>query len=363
MTGNNLKILVVDDSAYSRRALKQMVDEIMPGADFIYASAGDEGLQAAFTQEPDLIFLDLEMPRMDGFTLLRLLMAKRPTPVIVVSGQKDEDNVLKALELGALDFISKPTRSTSTRIYEIRDELSKKLALIDIAQIHFTKTQPAPSFKPKEKAAKELPEVYTEPTLLVCIGASTGGPGTISRVLDQLKLEPWVSLVIAQHMPAGFTRAFAERLNRLYSFPVIEATHLGRINAGTVYVCPGGYNTKIAKSRDLRFEIAEPTAEDRFVPSIDKLFGSVAEAFTSQCLAVVLTGMGNDGSAGADRIRKSGGIVIAENPQSAIVFGMPQSAIDAGIVHFVHSVEAISGAIQQWSLGILGPTGPIKKKN
>lgn len=356
MNAKATHILIVDDSAYSRRALKQMLEEVIPSATFTYASAGDEGLQAAFSGNPDLIFLDLEMPRMDGFTFLRLLMAKRPTPVIVVSGQNDEDNVLKALELGALDFISKPTRGTSTRIYEIRSELSAKLTLIDLTQLKLTRPDIAPTFKPKEKPAKALPEVHTEPAQLICIGASTGGPGALGRILELLRLEPWATIVIGQHMPQGFTRAFAERLNRLHAFPVLEAKHHDRINAGAVYICPGGANTLISRTRDLRFDIQPSTAEDRFVPSIDKLFSSAAAAFGPQTLGVVLTGMGNDGTVGAGVLRKIGATVIAENPRTAVVFGMPQSVIEAGHAQFVHSIEVLPGAIQQWQLGILGPS-------
>lgn len=354
MSQKSLHILVVDDSAYSRRALKQMIEEIIPDASFTYASAGDEGLQAAFTANPDLIFLDLEMPRMDGFTFLRLLMAKRPTPVIVVSGQNDEDNVLKALELGALDFISKPTRGASTRIYEIRAELSAKLTLIDVAQLSLSRPDTT-KFKPKDKPAKALPDVHTEPAQLICIGASTGGPGAIGRILELLRLEPWAAIVISQHMPQGFTRAFAERLNRLHAFPVLEAKHHDRINAGSVYVCPGGENTIISRARDLRFDVQPATPDDRFVPSIDKLFASAAATFGSQTLGVVLTGMGNDGTAGSAALRAVGATVIAENPRSAVVFGMPQSVIEAGHAQFIHPIDVMPGAIQQWQLGILGP--------
>lgn len=347
------RILIIDDSAYSRRALKQMLEELLGDVECVYAGTGEEGLQSALESPPDLIFLDLELPRMDGYTVLRLLMNKQPTPVIIVSGHDDHGNVLKALELGALDFIAKPTRQTSTRIYEIRNQLQEKLALVDAARP--ARSDPALTHTPMPMPihGKPAPDIFTPPSHLVCIGASTGGPGTISMILDRIQLKPWATIVIAQHMPERFTTAFAERLDRHLPFRVAEIRHLDRIEAGVVYICPGGQNTVVSAGRDLRFRLVPPRQEDRYVPSVDALFTSAASQFGQRCLGVVLTGMGNDGTMGGRAIRNEGGTLIAENPKSAIVFGMPSSLIEANLAHFVYDAEAIAGAIEQWLLGIL----------
>ncbi|RMF18855.1 MAG: chemotaxis-specific protein-glutamate methyltransferase CheB [Candidatus Dadabacteria bacterium] len=361
MTGadRKLRILIVDDSAYSRRALRQMLADLLPGATFLTASAGDEGLQMAFREQPDLIFLDLEMPRMDGFTFLRLLMARQPTPVLVVSGQNDEANVLKALDLGALDFVSKPTRTASTRIWEIEDQLRNKIQLLDLPRLHLRKTAPAPpAFQAPREIHKALPEVYEAPRQLICIGSSTGGPGTVSEILENVTLEPWASIVICQHMPPGFTRAFAERLDRTLPFPVREIQDLDRVSAGTAFVCPGGANTTLSRGRELRWQVRPASPDDRYVPAIDRLFESAAQEFGPQTLAVVITGMGNDGTAGARVVREAGGTVAAEDPASAIVFGMPQSIVEADLADHVYTAATMGGFLEQWMRGLAGPRKP-----
>ncbi len=356
----NHRILIVDDSSYARRALRNMTEEILGTCEFHYAGTGDEGLALAFRIEPNLIFLDLEMPRMDGFTFLRLLMARRPTPVIIVSSRDDRQSILKALELGALDFVAKPTRQTSTRIYELVDLLRDKLKAIEAARF------PTPARRPSavERAAdtllpetKQIPFVHSEPRRLIAIGASTGGPGTLNNILGSLKLQEDVALVIVQHMPPGFTEAFAQRLDRVLSFPVREIRNLDRIDAGSAYVCPGGFNCEVSRGRDLRFRLRDPDETTRFVPSIDVFFRSVAKVFGAAAAGVVLTGMGNDGAEGGREMAAAGARLIAEDPATALVNGMPAALVASGAATHVYHADTIAGALGQWQLGLLSRDG------
>lgn len=355
------RILIVDDSSYARRALRNMTEEILGACEFHYAGTGDEGLAMALRIEPNLIFLDLEMPRMDGFTFLRLLMARRPTPVIIVSSRDDRQSILKALELGALDFVAKPTRQTSTRIYELVDLLRDKLTAIEAARFPTPSPRrtevekPAELMRPGE--AKQIPFVHSEPRRLIAIGASTGGPGTLNGILGALKLQEDVALVIVQHMPPGFTEAFAQRLDRVLPFPVKEIRNLDRIDAGSAYVCPGGFNCEVSRGRDLRFRLREPDETTRFVPSVDVFFRSVATAFGPLALGVVLTGMGNDGAEGGREMAAAGARLIAEDPATALVNGMPAALVASGAASHVFRADTIAGALGQWQLGLLGRGG------
>lgn len=347
------RILIVDDSSYARRALKNMVEEVLPDCTVSYAGTGDEGLGMALREQPDLIFLDLEMPRMDGFTFLRILMAKQPTPVIIVSSRDDRESVLKALELGALDFIAKPTRQTSTRIYELVDQLRDKLQAIDSAQFPNAARLQRKATAPAEARAKAGPLVHQEPSRLICIGASTGGPGTLNTILDNFVLHEDVTLVIVQHMPAGFTEAFAQRLNRSLPYPVREIRNLDRLDARTAYICPGGWNSELSRGRDLRFRLREPDSTTRFVPSVDVMLASIAPIFGPRALGVVLTGMGSDGTAGARELRQAGGVIVVEDPETALVNGMPLTVVEAGLADHVQPVDTLHGLLEQWELGLL----------
>lgn len=353
------RILIVDDSSYARRALRNMTEEILGPCEFLYAGTGDEGLAMAFKESPSLIFLDLEMPRMDGFTFLRILMSRQPMPVIIISSRDDRQSILKALELGALDFVAKPTRQTSTRIYELVDLLRDKLKAIEAARF----ARPARPAATTERAAllesipKHVPVVHSEPRRLIAIGASTGGPGTLNGILAKLQLHEDVSLVIVQHMPPGFTEAFAQRLDRVLPFPVREIRNLDRVDAGCAYVCPGGFNCEVSRGRDLRFRLRDPDETTRFVPSVDVFFRSAAMTFGPSALGIVLTGMGNDGAAGGREMATAGATMIAEDPSTALVNGMPSALVDVGAASHVFGAETIAGAIEQWELGVLRRTG------
>ena len=305
-----ISVLVVDDSAANRRAITQILSEA-PGITVLDRAAdGQEGLKKAQDLKPDVITLDLEMPKLDGFAFLRLLMTRCPTPVVVISSWAHRSDVFKALELGAYDFVAKPEKARG--LDAVKAELVEKVRAARMVK--------------REDAAAETPPV-------VLIGASTGGPPAVTRLVESLKGSK-ASLLVSQHMPPRFTQAFAERLDKLGAMQVREAADGDRVKPGQVLIAPGGGQLELVQGSNgaLLAKVREKRPDDRFAPSADLLFESGAKLLGAKSLALVLTGMGNDGARGAKAVKAAGGEVWAESEQSAVVFGMPQAAIAAGAV-------------------------------
>ncbi|HEY0882268.1 MAG TPA: chemotaxis-specific protein-glutamate methyltransferase CheB [Archangium sp.] len=319
-----IRVLIVDDSAATRRALSKLL-ETAPGLEVCGRAAdGEDGLKQAIALEPDVITLDLEMPKLDGYTFLRLLMARRPTPVIVVSSYAHQRDVFKALQLGAFDFVARPTEDDAD-FSSVRGELIEKLRSARFVRRDEVK---APAAPPKAKA----PKVEPDAPALVLIGASTGGPPAVQKVLEALAGLP-VCVVIAQHMPRGFTQAFAERLDQSLGFRVTEAKSGDPIVGGRVYVAPGGEQVELdERAGRLSLVVKLSTPDDAHAPSVDRLFLSAAKFAPKGTRAIVLTGMGVDGAKGAAALKKAGVEVWAESEATAVVFGMPDAAIKAGAV-------------------------------
>ena len=335
-----IRVVVVDDSAYNRRAITRMLEEL-DGVEVVgYATNGEEGIRRVIDLTPDLVTLDLEMPRMDGFTMLRILMASSPVPVIVISSTRGDEKVFKALELGAVDFIAKPTSIISEELLQIQQDLHEKVQAVftlNMARVR----------KGREQAPAELPPPSPRGAGVgsidvVAIGSSTGGPPALQRIFAAFKEPLPFAMVIAQHMPAGFTTTFAERLNRSTGFEVKEAKDGDQVLAGRVLLAPGGRNLVLLKAGDqVVVRVMAPREKDRYVPSVDALFCSCAEIYKSRMLAVVLTGMGNDGAQGVCEAKRLGAQVIAESEESAVIFGMPREAIATGFVDRVVPLDAM----------------------
>jgi len=380
-----LRVLVVDDSAYNRQTITAML-ESLPDIEVVgRAMNGKEALQLAFDLEPDAITLDLEMPEMDGFAFLRLLMARRPTPVLVVSGYSQRDNVFRALELGALDFIAKPSREISPDLKSIKDELVAKIALVQ--RLHAvrlynrakslaatlserrpsgaSRSQPAARpMSPLNQTAEPIAPSGAPPSLVVGIASSTGGPPAVQQILCALDSELPLAVLVAQHMPARFTRAFASRLDRLIDYHVVEAVDGQELCSGTVYIAPGSANLEIERpdeGREAPRVRVVPPAKVRsgpvLTPSADHLFHSLAAEYGHRLLAIVLTGMGSDGREGAREAKRVGARVIAEDPDTAVMPGMPYSVIEAGLVDEVLPVEKIVEAINRFVADRAGSGG------
>jgi len=349
---NKTRVLVIDDSAFSRRTIVKLLEEI-PGVEVVgYAVNGEEGLRKALDIRPDLITMDLEMPGMDGFTLLRIIMTACPTPVIVVSSHNEDERVFKALELGAVDFVAKPRRALSDQLLEIRDELQQKVGTLLNLNLQglrrLTKQVDLAETPPVKKIVK-LPRNGCRKFDVVAIGASTGGPPALQKILLQLPGDLPFSLLISQHMPAGFTRTFAERLNRMLPFEVKEATDGLVVLPNQVLVAPGGMNMVTVQMRDqVVIRLKAPSHDDKYIPSVNVMLNSVARVYGNRSLAVILTGMGNDGSQGVRKIKENGGAVLAEAEESSVVFGMPREAIATGVVDEIVHLDQMASSILEY---------------
>jgi len=344
----NVRVLVIDDSAFSRRTIVRLLEEIPGVAVAGYAMNGEEGLRKAMDLHPDLITLDLEMPGMDGFTLLRIIMNACPAPVLVVSAHNDDERVFKALELGAVDFVAKPGKAMSEQLLEIRDELQRKVSTILDLNLKGFKARANNLLQetvPVKRTAK-LPRGATQKFEVVAIGSSTGGPPALQKIFSQLPQELPFAMLVSQHMPAGFTKTFAERLNRMLPFTVREASDGEPVARNTILVAPGGMNMITVQVRDqVVVRLKSPLPEDKYIPSVNAMLTSVARVYGSRALAVILTGMGNDGSLGVRKIKDNGGGVLAEAEESAVVFGMPREAIATGLVDKVVHLDQMASKI------------------
>lgn len=349
---NKTRVLVIDDSAFSRRTIIKLLEEIQEVEVIGYAVNGEEGLRKVMDIRPDLITMDLEMPGMDGFTLLRIIMTACPTPVIVVSSHSEDERVFKALELGAVDFVAKPQRALSEQLLEIRGELQQKVGTLLNLNLEGLKSRTRQIVQaenvPVRKIAR-LPKGGSQKYEVVAIGSSTGGPPALQKLLSQMPGTLPFALLIAQHMPAGFTRTFAERLNRMFPFEVREANEGDVVLPNQVLVAPGGMNMLTVQVRDqVVVRLKTPATEEKYIPSVNAMLNSVARVYGSRALAVILTGMGNDGSAGVRKVKEAGGAVLAESEDSSVVFGMPREAIATGVVDKIVNLDQMASNILEF---------------
>ena len=353
MTRGAIRLLVVDDSAYNRRNIAEIFAS-HPEVEVVGKAAdGEEALRLATLLKPDVITLDLEMPRMDGFTLLRILMSRQPTPVIVVSSYSQKENVFKALELGALDFVAKPTAQIAPDATDLRDQIREKVLLVRQLRASFPGAAAPISRRPAsssydrgsfpDSASVRAASAYIAPKHVVAIASSTGGPSALLEIFGKISPATTAGFVVAQHMPDKFTRTFAERLDRKGAVRTTEGQDGDRLAKGTGFVCPGRQCMEVVQNGvELKIVVASPKPDDRYVPSADRLLKSVAVAAGPRAVGVILTGMGDDGVEGARAIRDAGGIVIAESQETAVVYGMPGAAVRAGIAHKVLPLPQIA---------------------
>jgi two-component system chemotaxis response regulator CheB len=348
MNSGKVRVLVIDDSAFNRRTIVKML-ESLPNVEVIgYACDGEEGLRKVIDLRPDLITLDLEMPRMDGFTLLRIVMQKRPTPIIVVSSKSDDEDVFKALDLGAVEFVPKPSSKVSPILMDIREELLEKVRELTSANLKNVMTRTnnmsLQSNRTPKRAARlsTITDAVRKDFHMVVVGSSTGGPPALQNIFSAIQDEIPVAFAVAQHMPPDFTRAFAERLNRFSALRIREGESGDRVRPGEVLIAPGGKNLEFfPQGAEIIVKVSEPKGHQRYLPSADALFSSAASIFGRRLLGVVLTGMGNDGAMGVRAIKNNGGTVFAESEESCVVFGMPKEAIATGLVDRVVPLSSV----------------------
>lgn len=338
---DGIRVLVIDDSAFSRRTITRMLENSPLIGQVDSARDGEEALRKALETDVDLITLDLEMPRMDGFTFLRIIMARKPTPVMVISGRAGDQDVFKALDLGAVDFIAKPTLRATPELATIEQELIRKVHALRQLRIE----------KVRERIGNAPPVARRASPggighRVVAIGSSTGGPAALTQLFGALPGNPGCAFIVSQHMPQGFTRGFAERLDRLTQLRALEAEPGAVPSPGTILVAPGGHHLEFeTQGGRVVARIAEGSTDDKYAPSVDRMFISAAKHFGADLLAVILTGMGDDGRQGAMAVKRAGGNVIVESEETAVIYGMPQQAIRAGAVDAVLPLHEIAPAI------------------
>lgn len=344
MVSQKVRVLVVDDSALVRQILTQGLSAD-PGIEVVGAAADPYQARDKIIQlNPDVLTLDVEMPRMDGVEFLRRLMPQHPVPVVMVSSltQKGKQITMDALEAGAVDFVSKPTSDVARGLQAMMMELRVKVKIASTANVsHWKSKRITPAPRSAAVSASALAESTDK---VIAIGASTGGTEAIKKVITGFPAAT-PGVVIVQHMPAGFTRMFAERLNQLCPMEVKEAQSGDRVMPGRILVAPGEKQMRVIRSGGFYQVTCEPGEKvSGHCPSVDVMMHSVAKHVGANAVAAMLTGMGSDGADGMLAMRKAGARCIAQDEASCVVFGMPKVAYERG------------GAEKLVSIDELGPT-------
>jgi two-component system chemotaxis response regulator CheB len=345
MRRSPVRVLVVDDSALMRKLIPQLLQGD-PAIEVVgTAMDGLLGLKKIEELRPDVVTLDLEMPRMDGLDMLREIVRQYSIPVIVVSSHtsKGAYSALNALSQGAFDFIAKPTDSPKGGLEQIAKELAVKIKVAAISgppklTFHLTaNTTHAPKPQPTE----------SRPTRTIAIGISTGGPNALHYLCSQLPAEFAGCLLIVQHMPEGFTGMFARRLNECSSIHISEALSGDILRPGRAFVCPGNRHLKIRRTpQGDMIALVDQAPVNGHRPSVDVLFRSVAKELGKESVAVLMTGMGDDGADSMQAVQAAGGLTIAQSTDSCVVDSMPRAAIDAGYAARVVSLENLPSVLQ-----------------
>ena len=339
-----VRVLVVDDSAYVRKMMTQMLSR-SPFVDVVgTARDGGEALELAATLAPDVITCDLNMPEMDGVSFVRRQMASRPVPIVIISvANPSGEQVLAALEAGAVDFLQKPTALATDRLLEVADELVAKVKAAAGAKLW--RVPPGAVASPADRA---LPASFAAPqrTDILLIGISTGGPQALKALIPQFPANFPVPIAMVLHMPVGYTELYARKLDEMSQLRVKEAEEGDVIESGTAYLAPAGRHLSFRKAgATVTAHLDVRPLDTPHRPAVDVLFQSAADVYGSRTLGVVMTGMGSDGREGADWIKARGGQIVTEAEQSCVVYGMPRSVVEAGLSDTSASLETMFDVI------------------
>lgn len=363
-----IKVVIVDDSAFMRKAISNLLGKD-PEIEVIgTATNGLEALDVVKKLDPDVVTMDIEMPKMDGITALGRIMEEMPRPVLMISSLTTEgaEVTLRALEVGAVDFIAKPSSTVSLGMFDLESELRQKVKAV-AGRRRFMRAPARPrtatpgvaakapmpgaaasSAVPRAEAVKSVGRPAGQRQLrdIVAIGVSTGGPPAVQKVLSALPKDFPAPILIAQHMPAAFTGPFAVRLNNLCQIEVKEAEHGEKLRDGVAYICPGGKHMTIeARLSNRSVIISEEPKSALYKPSANELIASVGEKVGTRALGVVLTGMGSDGLEGVKVLKAKGGRALAQNEASCVVYGMPKAIVDAGLADEILDINDVAEAI------------------
>jgi len=335
---NQVRVLVVDDSAFMRKAISIMLESDPDIKVIGMAHNGVEGIEMVKELKPDIVTLDIEMPRMDGLTALKHIMADNPTPVMMVSSLTTDgaSATLDALSLGAVDFIPKQASFVALDIVKIKEVLLKKIKHIALNKRRFIQT-----FKNQQKPKTFRPSRAPAPTNVVecrsrrktfgiiAIGTSTGGPPALQAVIPRLPKNLPVPVTVVQHMPPTFTKSLADRLNSISQVTVKEAEQGETLTVGTVYIAPGDKHLTVKNLVSSgRIILSDEPSNTLHKPAVDIMVRSVAEGYGSRVLGVIMTGMGSDGLEGMRLVKNKGGSVFAQSEETCVVYGMPKAIVD-----------------------------------
>jgi two-component system chemotaxis response regulator CheB len=335
-----IRVLVVDDSPFVRQALARMLGS-EPDIQVVgLAIDGQDGVEKAATLRPDVVTLDVQMPRMGGLEALKRIMAECPTPVLLLSSLTREGAsvTLQGLELGALDFVDKSRVQGNMNLLNLAEELKAKVrALAGVRP-------PTPIAVPE--APPHRPPPHSPRCDVVVIGTSTGGPPALQAIIPRLPEDFPAAILVVQHMPVGFTRSLAERLNARSGLRVREAQDSDALEAGTVLIAPAGIHLKLRKrGTSSRVHLDEEPRSALHRPSVDVAMAAAARVYGARTLGVLLTGMGSDGVEGLRAIREAGGRTLAESEESCVIYGMPKAAVEAGVVDRVVDLPGMADEI------------------
>lgn len=370
------KLLVVDDSAFMRKLISDFFSDHRHIEVIGAARNGKDAIKKIEQLKPDVVTMDVEMPEMNGMEALKEIMQKYPLPVIMLSSttKRGAENTLMAMEYGAVDFVAKPSGSISLDLHKIKDELVRKVeeaSKVTVSKLKkpFRKSTVAGQairhpFNNEESKVKSLlkPTVNIDIPIkktewsktskkIILIGTSTGGPRALQEVITKIPANVGAPILIVQHMPAGFTKSLAARLDQLSEIHVKEAEQGDLLQKGTAYIAPGGYHLKLRKVGSSFAVVLDnqepPRAGHR--PSVDVMFEDVSQYSEFDKIAVIMTGMGYDGSKGLVSLKKTGNVMaIAESAETCIVYGMPKAAVETQLVDEVADVDDIAQTIMKY---------------
>lgn len=350
MPNGRIRVMIVEDSPFMRRILHEIISA-HPQLEVVgQARDGREGFALAASLQPDVITMDINMPHMDGLQATELIMAKNPRPIVIVSSESREGaaSTLRALELGAIDFVSKPTGGVDLDMNLVREDLCRKLCMAAKVRVVRTAVR-AKGASPSSGAQKSSSQGPSSPAgdrfPIVVVAASTGGPATAMRLFPSFPKDFPGAVCLVLHMPANFTSQFSLQLADVCAMRVKEAAQNESVVPGTLYVCPGSHHLAISSTGSVRLNAGERIGGYR--PCADVTLESVAAYAGAMTIGVVLTGMGNDASRGIQAVKRAGGYVIAQDEASSVIFGMPAEAIKTGAVDSVLGLDQIYAAVER----------------
>ena len=363
------RVLIVDDSAFMRKVLESIfsADDQLQVAG--HAKDGREAVALAESLKPDVITMDINMPHLDGLQATAQIMTTNPRPIVIVSSESREGaaSTLKALELGAIEFVAKPSSGIDLDMQSVKEDLLRKVRMAAKVRVVRTASRLATTVqKSSADSPTSTPRVAAPPRPapsagldqrfpVVVLAASTGGPATVMRLAPGFTRDFPAAVILVQHMPASFTTQYAAQLAEFTGIRVKEAEANEALQPGTLYICPGGQHLRVTPSGRIQLD-GTTGSINGYLPNIDATMESVASFAGAMSIGAILTGMGNDGALGAKAIKTAGGMVLAQDEATSVIFGMPAEAIKAGAVHEVLGIYDIYPAIEKRVIGICRST-------